>query len=320
MQAIRVHEVGGPEVMVLEEVPTPTPGPGEVLVRVEAVGVNPVDTYIRAGNYPLAGSLPYTPGFDAAGVIEATGSEIGHRRVGERVYVGGSLSGTYAEYVLCREEQVHPLPEGVSFYQGAALGIPYATAWYGLFGRAKVKPGEFLLVHGASGGVGTAAVQLARAAGLHIIGTAGSKPGCKLVMENGAHQVLNHAKEGYLDVIDELTCGHGVDVVLEMLANVNLNSDLQLLAPGGRVVVIGCRGTVEIDPRETMRRNAAILGLVLFNATAEEQRSMHAAIRAGLECGALKPVIGSELPLAEASRAHEKIMSPGAYGKILLVP
>ena len=320
MQAIRVHEVGGPEVMVLEEVPTPTPGPGEVLVRVEAVGVNPVDTYIRAGHYPLAGSLPYTPGFDAAGVIEAMGSEIGHRRVGERVYVGGSLSGTYAEFVLCREEQVHPLPEPVSFAQGAALGVPYATAWYGLFGRAKARPGEFLLVHGASGGVGTAAVQLARAAGLYVIGTAGSERGRALVQQNGAHQVLDHGQEDYLDQIGALTCEHGIDVVLEMLANVNLRKDLQILTPGGRVVVIGCRGTIEIDPRDAMQRNAVIMGLLLFNATPVELRSMHAGIYAGLENGTLRPVIGGEFPLSQAFRAHEQVLAAGAFGKIVLIP
>jgi NADPH2:quinone reductase len=306
--------------MALEEVPTPTPGTGEVLVRIEAVGVNPVDTYIRAGDYPLPGGLPYTPGFDAAGVIEAIGPDVGHRRVGERVYVGGSLSGTYAEFVNCREEQVHPLPEQISFAQGAALGVPYATAWYGLFVRAQARPGDFLLVHGASGGVGTAAVQLARAAGLWVIGSAGSELGRELVLENGAHQVLDHGREGYLDAIPALTCEHGIDVVLEMLANVNLVRDLRILAQGGRVVVIGCRGTIEIDPRDAMRHNAAILGLLLFNATAEEQRRMHAAIGAGLEKGTLNPVVGRELPLAEASRAHEQVMAAGAYGKIVLVP
>lgn len=320
MKAIRVHQFGTPEVMSLKEVPTPTPGAGEVLVRVEAIGVNPVDTYIRAGEYPLSGGLPYTPGFDAAGVIEAIGSEVGHRRVGERVYVGGSLSGTYAEYILSREAQVHPLPQQVSFAQGAALGVPYSTAWYGLFVRARAKPGEFLLVHGASGGVGTAAVQLARAAGLWVIGTAGSDRGRELVLENGAHQVLDHGREGYLDRIPALTCEHGVDVVLEMLANVNLGRDLRILAQGGRVVVIGCRGTIEIDPREAMRHNAAILGLLLFNATAEEQRCMHAAIYAGLETGTLKPVVGRELPLAEAPESHRAVMAPGAYGKIVLIP
>jgi NADPH2:quinone reductase len=320
MKAIRVHQFGAPEVMSLEEVPTPTPGKSEVLVRVAAAGINPVDTYIRSGTYPLRGELPYTPGFDAAGVIEAVGTEVGHRRVGERVYLAGSLSGTYAELALCREDQVHPLPERISFSQGAALGIPYGTAWYALFERARVRPGEFLLVHGASGGVGIAAVQLARAAGLWVIGTAGSEQGRALVTENGAHQVLDHHRSDYLDGIPQLTCEHGIDVTLEMLANVNLGQDLLLMAPGGRVVVIGCRGTCEIDPRAAMRSNIAILGMLLFNTTATEQRRIHAALYAGLENGSLNPVVGRELSLAEAARGHHAVMEPGAGGKIVLLP
>jgi NADPH2:quinone reductase len=320
MKAIRVHELGGPEVMRAEEAPEPRPEAGQVLVRIRAAGVNPVDTYIRSGTYPIKRSFPYTPGLDAAGVIEAVGDGVGHRRVGERVYVAGSLSGTYAELCLCREAQVHPLPDAVSFAQGAAIGVPCGAAWYGLFGRARALPGEFVLVHGASGGVGTAAVQLARAAGMHVIGTAGTDKGRALAATQGAHHVLDHRDPGYLERIPELTCGHGADVVLEMLANVNLGADLGILAKRGRVVVIGSRGTVEIDPREAMGRDGSILGMSLFNATAEELRAMHAAFGAGLENGTLRPVVGREFTLAEAPQAHEAVMAPGAYGKIVLVP
>ncbi len=252
--------------------------------------------------------------------MEEVGEGVGHLRKGDRVYVAGSLSGTYAELVLCRQEQVHPLPERVSFAQGAGIGTPYGTAWYALFFRAHALPGEFVLVHGASGGVGTAGVQIARAAGLQVIGTAGSDRGRELVLAQGAYHVLDHQQQGYLEAIPRLTCGHGADVVLEMLANVNLGRDLQILAPGGRVVVIGSRGTVEIDPREAMGRNAAILGMVLFNATESEQRTLHAALVAGLENGTLNPVVGRELPLAEAARGHEQVMASGSYGKIILVP
>src|SRR5437867_2000048 len=162
MKAIRVHEFGGPEVLRLEEVPTPEPGPGEVLVRMHAIGVNPVETYIRAGTYPYKPALPYTPGNDGAGVVEQVSPDVNQFEPGDRVYTAGSLSGTYAEFALCRAEQVHPLPSNVSFAQGAAMGTPYATAYLGLFQRAKAKPGETLLAHGASGGVRTAAVQLPR--------------------------------------------------------------------------------------------------------------------------------------------------------------
>ena len=320
MKAIRVHELGDPEVMRLEEVPDLVPGRGEVVVQIQAIGVNPVDTYIRSGAYPARPTLPYTPGLDAAGVIEAVGEGVGHRRVGEWVYVAGSLSGTYAEQSLCREAQTHPLPETISFAQGAAVGVPYGAAWYALFSRAAARPGEFVLVHGASGGVGTAAVQLARAAGMRVIGTAGTEEGRKLVLEQGAHHVLDHRAAGYLEAIPALTCEHGIDVVLEMLANVNLGRDLKVLAMGGRIVVIGSRGTVEIDPRDTMGRNGSILGMVLFNATEAETRSMHAALGAGLENGTLHPVVGRELPLVEAAAAHRAVLEPGAYGKIVLVP
>ncbi len=320
MRAIRVNEFGDPQVMVLEDIADLHPGPGQVVVRVKAIGVNPVDTYIRSGTFGIKPPLPYTPGLDAAGVVEKIGEEVGHLRPGNRVYVAGSLSGTYAEQTLCEESQVHPLPEEASFAQGAAMGVPYATAYFALWLRARARPGEFVLIHGASGGVGTAAVQIAKAAGMHVIGTAGTAEGRKLVKELGAHEVLDHGDPDYLGEIPRLTCDHGIDVILEMLANVNLAKDLDLLAMRGRVVVIGNHDTIEIDPRAAMRRNIAILGMLLFNAQADELREVHAALRAGLENRTLVPVIGREMPIADAPQAHDAVMAQGAYGKIILVP
>ena len=320
MKAIRVHGFGPPEVMQLEDVPALTPGPGEVVVRVHAVGVNPVDTYIRSGLYRPDLKLPYTPGIDGAGVISAVGPGVRHRTIGQRVYVAWSLSGTYAEEVLCREFQTHPLPEGAGYGQGAAIGVPYGAAFRALFQRAHAVAGETVLVHGASGGVGVAAVQLARAAGLRVIGTAGTDEGKELVLAQGAHHVLNHRKEGYLDALQEFTCGEGVDVILEMLANVNLDRDLGVLATGGRVVVIGSRGRVEIDPRTAMGRETAILGMTLFNASDRELASMHAAFTEGLANGTLRPVVSRELPLADAAAAHHAVIEASTYGKIVLIP
>lgn len=321
MKAIRVHEFGSPEVMRLEEVPNPTPGPRQVVVQVHAIGVNPVDTYIRSGSYSqLKLELPYTPGMDAAGVVESIGEGVTHVAVGDRVYIAGASGGTYAEKVLCNQSQIHPLPQHISYAQGAAVNVPYATAYRALFLRAKAVPREVVLVHGASGGVGIAAVQLARAAGMTVIGTASTEQGQRLVTEQGAHHVLNHHAPDYLEQAVALTEGRGLDVILEMLANVNLGKDLGILAQEGRVVVIGNRGTVEINPRDAMSRDASILGMSLLNALEPELSIIHAAIVAGLENGTLRPIVGQEIPLSEAPRGHEAVMKSGAYGKIVLIP
>ncbi len=320
MKAIRVHAFGPPEVMQLAERPDPTPAENQVVVMLHAIGVNPVDTYIRSGQYRPDLQLPYTPGLDGAGIVCAVGPGVHHRQIGQRVYSSWSLSGTYAEQVLCKEFQTHPLPEGVTFAQGAAIGVPYGAAYRALFQRAGARAGETVLVHGASGGVGIAAVQLAKAAGLRVIGTAGSEEGKALVTAQGAHHVLNHRSAGYLEQLQELTCGRGVDIILEMLANVNLGSDLPLLAKGGRVVVIGSRGRVEIDPRDAMGLEATILGMTLYNATEAELASMHAAFGAGLENGTLRPVVSRQLPLADAATAHHAVMETSTLGKIVLIP
>ena len=320
MKAIRVREFGGPEVMRVEEVPDPKPGKGEVLVRVHAAGVNPVDSYIRSGTYARKPPLPYTPGTDGGGVVEAVGDGISHIRAGDRVYINASNTGTYAQLAVCPAAGVHPLPQRVSYAQGAAMGVPYGTAYRALFHRAQARPGETIFVHGASGGVGIAAVQLARAAGMHVIGTAGSRKGLDLVSKEGAHEALDHHAPDYLDRLRDVTGGRGPDVILEMLANVNLAKDLGVLAPRGRVVVIGNRGSIEINPRDAMARDAAILGMTLFNVNEPDMASIHAALVAGLESGTLRPVVGQEMPLAEAARSHQAVMESGAYGKIVLVP
>ena len=320
MKAIRVREFGGPEVMRVEEVLDPKPGRGEVLVQVHAAGVNPVDSYIRSGTYPRKPSLPYTPGSDGGGVVESVGEGVTRFRAGDRVYINASITGTYAAKAVCPESGVHSLPQKVSYAQGAALGVPYGTAFRALFQRAHAQPGETVFIHGASGGVGIAAVQLARAFGMRVIGTAGSDRGRELVTKEGAHEVLDHTSQDYLERLKQLTEGRGADVILEMLANQNLAKDLGVLAMRGRIVVIGNRGTIEINPRDAMGRDAAILGMTLFNVNEQDMATIHAGLVAGLESGTLRPVIGKELPLAEAPRAHKEVMESGAYGKIVLMP
>ena len=320
MKAIRVREFGAPEVMKVEEVPDPKPGAGQVVVKLYAAGVNPVDTYIRLGMYTTGPSVPYTPGMDGAGIIEKVGSGVKNFHAGDRVYTARSVSGTYAEKVLCTESQVHPLPGNVTFAEGAGLYVPYGAAYMGLFLKAGALPGDVVLVHGASGGVGIAALQIARASGMRVIGTYGTEKGKALALEQGAHQVVNHHSPDHFEQILALTDGRGVDVILEMLANVNLGKDLGVLAQNGRVVVIGSRGRVEIDPRDAMARSASIMGMMLLNVTEQESRIIHAAIGAGLEKGIIKPVIAMELPLEEAPKAHQLIMESSSNGKIVLVP
>jgi len=320
MRAIRVHEFGGPEVMKLETVPDPVAGQGQVVVRVRAVGVNPVDTYMRTGTYAIRPQLPYIPGSDAAGEIESIGPGVTEFAAGDRVYVAAPHGGTYAERVACGVGQVHPLPARTTFSQGAALGVPYATAYRALFHRAQARPGETVLVHGATGGVGIAAVELAHARGMRVIGTGGTDKGLAAVREHGADVVVNHRAEKYTDEIVKATGGRGPDVILEMLANVNLDRDLGMLAKFGRIVAVGNRGRVEINPRDAMGRDAAILGMTLFNVSDADLREIHAALVSGLANGTLNPIVNRELPLADAAAAHEAVMQAGALGKIVLLP
>jgi NADPH2:quinone reductase len=240
---------------------------------------------------------------------------------GDRVYLAKSLSGTYAEYALALESQVHRLPEKVSFAQGAGVFVPYGTAYHALHHQAKARGGETVLIHGASGGVGIAAVQMARALGLTVFGTAGSAKGLELIQREGAQRAFDHTKPDYCDEILKATGGRGADIILEMLANVNLGNDLKLLAPMGRVVVIGSRGDVTITPRDIMARRASILAFTLWATTEAEGTDIHAGLIAGLENGTLRPVVGTELSLKDAPQAHIDVMKPsGAFGKIVLIP
>ena len=325
MKAIRIHEFGGPAVLKLEEVPDPKAGPGDVVVRVRAAGVNPVDAYIHTGTYPRKPALPYTPGQDAAGDILSVGAEVQDFKAGDRVYICGvgntvAGAGTYAELALCSPSQLHHLPARVSFGQGAALGVPYCTAYRALFQRANARPGETVLVHGATGGVGIASVELAHARGLTVIGSGGTDAGLKAAREHGADVVVNHREETYTDEIMKATGGKGVNLIIEMAAHTNLDRDLGLLAKNGRVVVVGNRARTEIDARQAMGRDAAVLGMTLFNVSEAEFVEIHAALIAGLTNGTLNPVVGREIPLAEAARAHAAVMEPGALGKIVLIP
>ena len=324
MKAILIREFGGPEVLKLETIPDPQPGANQVLVRIHAAGVNPYDTYMRTGNYAIQPPLPYIPGADAAGVVEHLGAGAQGVASGARVYVTGTVVhksyGAYAAQVLCEPHQLHPLPDRLSFAQGAGIGVPYVTAFRALHDRAGIRAGETIFIHGASGGVGLAAIQIARASGLTVIGTASTQTGLDLVLAQGAQHALNHREAGYLDKLKELTGGRGPDVILENLANVNLDHDLTAMAYAGRIVVVGNRGRIEIDPRKVMSKDGAIVGMALWNTKPDDLTRIYRALDAGFQSGLLTPVVGTELPLAEARRGHEMVLEPGAKGKIVLVP
>jgi NADPH2:quinone reductase len=328
MKAILVREHGGPEVLKLEDLPDPKPGADQVVVRFKAVGVNPVDVYIRTGAYARKPSLPFIPGSDAGGEIEAVGANVKQYKAGDRVFIHGTAAehthghygGAYAQKAVCNLDHIYHLPANISFAQGAAMGVPYATAYRALFHRAQTKPGETVLIHGATGGVGIAATQIAHAHGITVLGTGGSDQGLTSVRESGADVVFNHTAPGYLDEIMKATGGRGVDVVLEMAAHVNLDKDLGLLTNRGRIVVIGNRGRVEIDARQAMGKDATILGMTLFNISDPDMASINSYMMAGLANGTLKPVVGREFPLADAAKAQDAVMAPGARGKIVLVP
>ena len=317
MKAIRVSEFGGPEQLVIADVPDPKPGAGEVLVTLKAIGVNPFETYMRAGTYAMKPQLPWTPGVDGAGIVETVGDGVTTFKQGDRVYVAGSSTGTYAEKSVSKASQLRHLPDAATFEQGAAIGVPYATAYRGVVHKARGQKGETILIHGASGGTGLAAVQIAKSLGMVVIGTASTDKGREIVLAQGAAHALNH---GQKDEVLNLTDGKGVNAIVEMLANKNLANDLAMIAFRGRIVIIGSRGNIEITPRDFMAREPDVSGFTLWNVPETDLANIHDELVKGLAAGTLRPVIDEVIPLAEAQRAHEAILAPGTFGKIVMRP
>jgi NADPH2:quinone reductase len=318
MKAIQVHEFGEPDVLKLEEVPDVSAGPGQVTIDVRVVGVNPVETYIRSGKYGPR-PMPLLLGSDAAGLVDGVGEGVTDLHRGDRVYVFSPL-GTYAERIVAPASRVFPMPSQVSFEEAACVGVPGATAYRALFQVGGGRPAGTVLIHGATGGVGTAAVQLARAAGMHVIGTGGSEEGLDLILRLGCHHVLNHRESGYTEKLKQITGGRGVDLVLEMLANVNLERDLDAVATFGTIVIIGNRGRIEIDPRMIMGKGANVRGMLLYQATDDELREIHAGLFAAMEDGRYLPIVWRQMPLAEAAEAHRLMISGHGPGNIVLIP
>lgn len=324
MKAIRAHQFGGPEVLVFDEIDDPVAGEGEVVIDVKAAGVNPADTYMRSGTYAVVPDLPYIPGGDAAGIVSAVGSGVSEFAVGDKVFVGTcmgfDMTGCYAEKVVRKTTDVLALPDNVDYAQAATFGVSYATAHYALFARGGAKSGETVFIHGASGSVGTSAIQLAKRAGLTVIGSGGTEKGRQLVLAEGADHAVDHTEENYIEKVRQLTNGNGPELILEMLANVNLAADLDLVAKYGRIVIIGNRGEITINPRMTMMKELDVRGIALWNADPAHVMDMMRDILSALSAGEINPIVGRRMPLAEASQSHIQVLEPGAYGKIVLEP
>ncbi|HMK93086.1 MAG TPA: zinc-binding alcohol dehydrogenase family protein [Thermoleophilia bacterium] len=325
MKAVRIHEYGGPEVLVYEEAETPAPGPGQVLVRVKAAAVNQVDVAIRRNAFPTPKQVPRILGSDGAGVVEALAPDVDGVRPGDEVFFTGlgiSVDGSYAEYaVLPAAVMAVPKPASVSFEDAASLGVAFSAASYALVRRGRLDEGETVLVQGGAGGVGSAAVQLARALGARVLATVVYAADVAGVVDLGAEAVVDASVSDVTAEVRRLTDGKGVDLVLELVASENLATDVGLIVKGGRIVVLGAGP----EPSVTLATGAAI-GVdasVLFANAGNAGRAGTAEILAEVarlvDQGKLKPVVGQVLPLEQARRAHE-LLDGHHFGKIVLVP
>lgn len=322
MKAIVVSKFEVKNGMELMDIPEPSTGPGEVKVSLAAAGINPNETYVMTGKYAFfIPELPFTPGFDGAGIVEEVGEGVENFKAGDRVYIAGfgaeKNTGTYAEKVVVSSEACHILPDNISFEEGAALGIPGTAAYRALFIRGQIKENDTVLIHGASGGVGQLSVQMAKGIGAKVIGTASSEEGRKTILDNGADFAINHVTEANKNELLQLNGGNGVDLIIEFLANVNLQTDLDILNQYGRVVVVGNRGTIEINPRSMMGKDTDIRGMGVPNYTPEELQKCFNELDEMLKSGVLKPVIGQTFNLEEANPAHVVVLDRKSTGKLI---
>jgi NADPH:quinone reductase len=323
MRAVVMREFGDPSVLKMETVEMPQISSGKCVVQLHACGVNPVDTYIRSGKYPKLPSLPHILGKDGSGIISSLAPDsVSDLKVGDRVYIFGALTGSYAQYTLCDSTKVFKLPSHISFEKGACLGTPAFTAYRALFEKAKAQAGETVFIHGASGGVGLAAIQLAQAAGLQVTGTASSQEGLLKLQEMGV-TAFNHKDPTYLQQIRSSPAfSHGFDICLEMLASTNLSADFSLMKPRGRIAIIGNRGEITINPRDMMTKELSVYGVTLFQSSSEELNTASIFIHQCLEEKKLDPVVSMTLSLEDAGLAHQEIIDRKSFttGNLVLLP
>lgn len=316
---------GGPGVLVESKVPDPVPGPGDVLIDVAAAGVNRADLLQRQGHYPPPPGAPPWPGLEVSGTVAALGTGVSGWAVGMPVCALLS-GGGYAEQVTAPAGQLLPVPPGLDLVDAAALPEAICTAWSNLVDVGRLRAGEWVLVHGGSGGVGSVAIQLAVALGARVAATAGGPGRTARCAGLGAEVVIDHRIESFTRAVLDATGGRGVDVVLDILGAGALTANLEALAPGGRLVVIGMqRGRrAELDLGLLLARRASVIGTTLRARPADEKAAIVAAVRAHvwpmLDDGRLRPVVHARLPLGRAGEAHELLESGQVFGKVVLVP
>ena len=325
MKAITIPEFGGPEALVLSEVPDPEPGAGEVLVRVAAAGVNRADVLQRQGHYAPPPGESEVPGLEVSGTIEALGDEVEGWSVGDEVCALLS-GGGYADLVRAPAGQLLPVPSGVSLIEAAALPEVTCTVWSNVFLTANLQPGETLLVHGGSSGIGTMAIQLGRAIGAVVAVTAGSPEKLAACADLGAEVLVNYREEDFVERVLAATDGAGADVVLDNMGAKYLARNVAVLATGGRLVVIGMQGgtRAELDLGVLLRKRAAVIATSLRARPLGEKATIVAAVREHvwplIEAGEVRPVVMSRHPLADAAAAHRELETSAHIGKILLTP
>jgi NADPH2:quinone reductase len=324
MKAVRIHTYGGPNVLVYEEVTTPQPAAGQVLVHVRAASVNPIDVAVRENRFPTPKQPPKIIGSDGAGVVEAVGPGVTAVHPGDEVVFSGlgvGSEGSYAEYAVLAEVQAVPKPAGLSFVEAAAMGLVFPTAYYGLTRRAALRPGETVLVQGAAGGVGSAAVQLAVALGGRVLGVVSSEEAAARVRELGAAATIDRSTTDVAEAARRLTESRGVDVIVEVAGSDNLAADVQAVAKGGRIVVIGAGSAPQapLPLGAAIAIDASILFMSVNNAGRAGVAEMMREIGGLVEAGKVQPVVGAVLRLEEARRAHE-LLAGRHFGKIVLEP
>jgi NADPH:quinone reductase len=331
MKAAYIETTGGPEVIRYGDLPTPDPKAGEVRVRVAAAGLNPVDTYIRAGLVAMPLPRPFIPGCDLAGTVEAVGPGVTRFKAGDRVWGSNQgllgRQGTFAEYCVTGEQWLYPLPNGVKEADAAALALVGITAHLGLFWRTSLKAGETVFVNGGTGGVGACVVQMAKAVGATVIASVGSATKAQTAADLAADVVLNYKADDVVQGVKDATAGRGADVVFETVPPSDLDRTVEMTAPRGRIVVMAGRQARPAWPNGPFYvKGLSLFGFVMFNMTADEQRACANDMNTWMASGALRAVIGKSFPLSEAAAAHQlqednTVGKKGTLiGKIVVVP